>query len=455
MSEEFPADAALDAMENAFQPPGVWLPEIGVSPYYTEVFRALWRIAKALVAPCGCEVYKDDAGDLKFAVRAGYFMNGDTLVSYAGAAAQTVTDAATNYIYLTAAGVLTVNTTGFPDPSTTPHVRLSTIVCAAGVYAHDDITDYRGTSMLSVLSSATAANLNTLTSLTTLVDGGTPWSVPVFPLWRIDGDGAETNGGGIIDDVTLTEAAAAYCKCYDKGTTTYANLSASSDLTGWTADYQLTADAASEAADDAVYFGAAVAFPELALDLDTVATYDDDAGLWEYWDGSAWSTLTVHDNTDTTAQDGLRPFQRSGAVHWLPPADWEAVAVDSQTAFWVRWRVTAAEVTQTPLTDSKEHELVTPEDGIKSPFDGTITDLRASDASGTVHTDSDVIFFLMNFTTGDCTAALTWAQDKWSDAWSGLSLAIAAGDELGIVVTQEDGSNPIAYAMIEMIVTPG
>ena len=60
----------------------------------------------------------------------------------------------------------------------------------------------------------------------------------------------------------------------------------------------------------------------------------------------------------------------------------------------------------------------------------------------------------MNFTTGAHSGELTWAQDLRSDAWSGLTLAVAAGDELGIVVTQEDGTNEISNALLEMIVTP-
>ena len=94
-------------------------------------------------------VYKD--GDLTFGVRAGTFANGDTMVDYAGATAQALTNNATNTVYLTAAGALTVNTTGFPDPSATPHVPLATIVTAAGTYDVDDITDFRSRAMFQVL----------------------------------------------------------------------------------------------------------------------------------------------------------------------------------------------------------------------------------------------------------------------------------------------------------------
>jgi len=240
---------------------------------------------------------------------------------------------------------------------------------------------------------------------------------------------------------------------------TYANLADSADLAGYGADYQLLPDAASEAAGDALYCGGSVPFCELAFDLTggtgQVATWAADGGLWEYWNGAAWATLTVaQDNTDTTAADGLRPFQQSGAMHFVPPSAWAASTIDSQEAYWIRWRVTDAQLTQEPITDSSEHELVTPTDGIQAAHAGTVIDLRASDQASTLHTATDVKFILMNFTTGAHSGELTWAQDLRSDAWSGLTLAVAAGDELGIVVTQEDGTNEISNALLEMIVTP-
>ncbi len=89
----------------------------------------------------GLRILKD--GDLTYEVQAGLFMNGDTAVSYAGATAQGLANNDTNYIYLTAAGSLVDNTTGFPVMSTTPHIPLATILTAAGTYAYTDITDYR------------------------------------------------------------------------------------------------------------------------------------------------------------------------------------------------------------------------------------------------------------------------------------------------------------------------
>jgi len=459
MAREVPSDATLDLLSGTTLDPGIVCPEIGHEPHYTDLYKIYWLLAKLLAPLAGLRVYKDTSGDLKFGVEPGRYSDGDTAVSYAGASDQSLTDDATNSIYLTAAGALTVGTSGFPAAATTPHVPLATIATGtasaaaiSGEYTFDDITDRRGEAIFAALSQLTAARAN---RLATLADSGVPWAAAVYDEWKIDGDGAETNGGGIVGDVTLTEAAAAYAKCYDHGTTSYANLAVSSGLTGWTANYQLTADAASEAVDDAVYFGADVPFPEWALDIATVATYGGDCGAWEYWNGAAWTAcVSVVDHTDTTAGDGKRPFQQDGAIAHVPQSDWASCAVDSQTAYWVRWRITAAQVTQTPLTNSKEHELVTPTDGIKAPCDGQVTDLRASDGAATLHTTNDVKFMLWDFTKGTGSGELTWAQDKRSDAWGSLTMDVDAGDNLGVVVTQEDGTNEIAGALLEMTLRP-
>lgn len=273
--------------------------------------------------------------------------------------------------------------------------------------------------------------------------------------WAIDGDGAETNGGGIVGHVIVTEQAAALCvvEDYDAGGSDYQLLSSSSSGAGYTSDYQLLPD--TEAVSDAVYFGGAIPFCELAIDMDTNATHTSDSLVWEYWDGSAWSTLTLtRDSTDTTAQDGKRSFQRDGAIAFIPPSDWATTSVNSQSAYWVRARVTGANLSVTPTTNSTEHSLITPADAIRAATTGLITELRASDLASTLHTATDVKFILVNFTTGATTSELTWAQDLRVDRWTSLSLAVTAGDELGVLVTQEDGTNEIENAMLEILIAP-
>ena len=149
MAELCPSDAELNALSGTNDPEQeVHYVTTGEAPYYTSFYKFVHRLLLAARRAGDLRVYKDAA--LTFGVRAGKYFDGDTLVEYAGASAQALTNNQTNYIYLTAAGVLTVNITGFPVPSVTPHIRLATILTAAGDYAISDITDHRGTAFLAV-----------------------------------------------------------------------------------------------------------------------------------------------------------------------------------------------------------------------------------------------------------------------------------------------------------------
>ena len=154
MAEKFPSDADLAALSGVTDTDsGLPHPTIAQVNWYTWLLkltdwldRVLTRTASAL------RVYQD--GDLTFAVRPGRFLNGQAIVTYAGATEQALTDDDTNYIYLTAAGALTVNVTGFPLYTATPHIRLATIAVgsesAAEVsseYAPEDIADWRDIAM--------------------------------------------------------------------------------------------------------------------------------------------------------------------------------------------------------------------------------------------------------------------------------------------------------------------
>jgi hypothetical protein len=285
--------------------------------------------------------------------------------------------------------------------------------------------------------------------------------MPCFGAWAVDGDGVQTNGAGLVGDATETEQAAALCKVYDAGNTAYLNVSGSSAGDDITADYQLASDTKND--NDAVYFGGAVPFAYLSINMSaTVQTYTDDALVWEYYNGSTWSTLTLaYDGTDATAQDGKRSFGRDGAITFVPPVDWNSVAVDSQTAYWIRARIdTNANVGTVGLMDSVEHYLVTPADGIVAPFSISVTGVRLTDSATTLHTTADVKFIIMNFTTGAHSGELTFAQDKRHDSWSLTALSagglvVTKGDTLGVIVTQEDGTNEPLDVLLELTGTPG
>ena len=291
------------------------------------------------------------------------------------------------------------------------------------------------------------------------VAGSRLLSIATLGLWAVDGDGAETNGGGLIcggeaGDVTLTEAAAALAKVcdYGGGASTYANLALSSALAGWAANYQLTADGASEEIHDYCAFGhATLPFCEIALDIATALTPGGDCFTWEYSQGSGvWAALTVIDRTDTTAGDGKQSFQQDGAIHFVPPSDWALDTIDTQEAYWIRCRVTATNITVAPTTNSKQHEIVTPTDGPRIPFACTLGRMQAQDGATTIHTTADVKFFIMNFTKGVNSVELTWPMDRRNEVWADIDVVCDTDDVIGVVVTQEDTALEVTNALLEI-----
>lgn len=174
--------------------------DIGEAQYYTTDLRkeaAILRILKQW--PSALRVYKD--GDLTFGVRAGEFLDGATLRQYAGAEAQSLTDDATNYIYLTAGGTLAKNSTGFP---TTPHVPLATIETASGGYGHDDVADCRCRAAVQPVGGLTiAAGEESADQRTITVQGG-PWRQKVRLWISTTAYGAPSAAGNTVSVATGT-----------------------------------------------------------------------------------------------------------------------------------------------------------------------------------------------------------------------------------------------------------
>ena len=139
MTELYPSDDQLNALSGTNDAEQeVLFVSTGESPYYTSFYKMLSRLLDVARRAGDLRVCKD--GDLTFGVRAGRFSYGGTDVNYTGDTGQALTNNQTNYVYLTTAGALTINTTGFP---TTPCVPLATILTAAGVFGLTDVTDCR------------------------------------------------------------------------------------------------------------------------------------------------------------------------------------------------------------------------------------------------------------------------------------------------------------------------
>ena len=129
---------------------------IGQAEYYTSDFRKEAINNRILGCVNRLRVVKD--GGATFGVWSGEFMDGSTARTYAGSSGNSLTTGATNYIYLTPSGTLTLNTTGFPTCEA--HVPLAAIVAdASGEFDFSDITDFRARAMFSVVGNVATRKL--------------------------------------------------------------------------------------------------------------------------------------------------------------------------------------------------------------------------------------------------------------------------------------------------------
>jgi hypothetical protein len=101
-------------------------------------------------------------------------------------------------------------------------------------------------------------------------------------------------------------------------------------------------------ANDCIYFGSDEIFNQInVLNSTQGAATSNPTHVVEYWNGSAWATLTTTTNTIGT---GTSTFKFASTVHaeciFSPPANWATTTPTgstggfTQTAYWIRWRCT-------------------------------------------------------------------------------------------------------------------
>ena len=99
---------------------------------------------------------------------------------------------------------------------------------------------------------------------------------------------------------------------------------------------------ATEAVNDAYYFGYRHPFGRLRLNVGTAGV--GGSIVWEYFNGSAWATVPgLVDGTNGLTQAG------TNNVDFTPPRDWARTTVNNHEAYWLRLRCTAANFTTQPL----------------------------------------------------------------------------------------------------------
>jgi len=252
----------------------------------------------------------------------------------------------------------------------------------------------------------------------------------------------------VIEKTDVEATSAQLAQVYDKSDDYY-TLKTSGGAAGYSANYQLFPD--TEAVDDAAYFGMEEKFAVIYFDVSaTNATYAADACKWQYWNGSAWADLTIlYDGTDSTANDGKRPFQTDGYLVFSPPSDWARTSVNTKDAYWIRSIVTAAQMTQSPVLDSSTyHQSVASTYPVKVPGKGTIG--RARFTWGTNSgANNDTKFILVNLTQQTVSAIKTHTKAKQIFVIADFNLAVEEDDEIALFVVAEDGTTEFADGIVE------
>ena len=140
MAEVYPTDNELLNMQSDGETGVEYIPT-GTAPYYLHFRKLLHRLLLATRRANDLRVY--DEGGLDIGVKSGKFWLGTELISYAGSSGNMLADDKPNiYIYLDSSASLVTNEyTGFPDMTTTPHIRLAQVSTSDGDI--DSITDCR------------------------------------------------------------------------------------------------------------------------------------------------------------------------------------------------------------------------------------------------------------------------------------------------------------------------
>jgi len=84
--------------------------------------------------------------------------------------------------------------------------------------------------------------------------------------------------------------------------------------------------------DDFLYCGKLTKFKELAIDVGTAMTGYTNS-LWEYWNGTAWATLSM---------TGTADFSVDAVLSFTLPGAWALTTVNGVTAYWIRYSQDAA-----------------------------------------------------------------------------------------------------------------
>lgn len=171
-------------------------------------------------------------------------------------------------------------------------------------------------------------------------------------------------------------------------------------------------------------------FSSLVFNISQIATGAPTL-IWEYWDGGAWATLTVEDNTSDFTILGVN------SVSFAPPSDWDLFDLSSfvggpnVTGYWVRCRISAGAFTQVPQQGSSAiYSVVWPyfemmDDEIRGDITAVIRPKIYGQSSTTGGRPMTVVIGSRRYDRGnDFTAYLNIADEQNP---SGVTVSVSAG----------------------------
>lgn len=205
---------------------------------------------------------------------------------------------------------------------------------------------------------------------------------------------------------------------------------------------------------DALYFGHGEPFAVLQTVVSTAGAGDAVAAEtdWEYWNGSAWASLTMVTDDSSEFTAGTATYLTS----FLPPSDWATTTINSQGPFYyIRFIASADDVynTTNPVFTRFRpfvFEATSVYKGISMPATGTINRVEFN-ANTISATNNDTVIVLINMTQNTY-KQLTWTKGTVVDDNSSVGLAVTAGDEIALQVVQEDGSTEFDNAFVSLTI---
>jgi hypothetical protein len=191
-------------------------------------------------------------------------------------------------------------------------------------------------------------------------------------------------------------------------------------------------------------------FYGIKADVNTAMVVGSGALVWEYWNGSTWTTLNVFaSKADTPYTSRAQQFFQNADNEQVRfdyttmSGDWATTSVNSVTAYWVRVRITTAITTVPVLQRIKLHVNRTEINsdgfieffGIGQPTLPLVLHQRLTDSvSGSTPSNQDIAF----------ASGITLSMDR-------NRFTANATDEFGWVrrvVSKQDTSRPITFNAI-------